>query len=355
MKSVSFSGKGLSMTDRTPSPPLRATVRSIAREAGYSVATVSRALNGLDSVRPETTRQIVEVAERLGYRRSASAANLRTGRSRVASLLVPLAREGDILGNHGALQLVSGADRRLAKEGWTLSLVPYPPDGDGSAELDGVIRQGLCDGVIIERTRPRDARVVRLVEAGFPFVTFGRTEEQLPYAHYDVDNDDFGHRAARHLIETGSRRPLLVAPNGSLSYGIHRRAGFARALSEAGLSYDPERSVLTESGDEDIVKRMLDRLAGPDAPDGICCGNEVATLALIHKLLAAGRRIGEDVRLTLIETSDLPDHYPVPVSGFFQDLEHAGWVLADFLLKRIEGAPAETLARVDTMTFRPRG
>jgi LacI family transcriptional regulator len=334
---------------------LRATVRSIARETGYSVATVSRALNGLDSVRPDTMRQIVEAAERLGYRRSASAANLRTGRSRVISLLVPLAREGDILGNHGALQLVSGADRRLARDGWTLSLVPHPPDGDGSAELESVIRQGLCDGVIVERTRPLDSRVRRLGEAGFPFVTFGRTEEPEPHPHYDVDNDDFGHRAARYLIETGSRRPLLIAPDYSLSYGIHRRAGFARALAESGLSFDPARSVLTESGDGDIVKRMLDRLDGPEPPDGICCGNEVATLALIHRLLASGRQIGRDVRLTLMETSDLPDHYPVPVSGFFQDLDLAGWVLADFLLKRIEGAGPKDLARVDRTTFRPRG
>jgi LacI family transcriptional regulator len=343
------------MADRMPPPPLRATVRSIARETGYSVATVSRALNGLESVRPETMQQIVDVANRLGYRRSASAASLRTGRSRVISLLVPLAREGDILGNHGALQLVSGADRRLVRDGWTLSLVPHPPDGDGSAELESVIRQGLCDGVIIEQTRPSDERVRRLADAGFPFVTFGRTQEAVPHPHYDVDNDDFGHRAARFLIESGCRRPLLVAPDGGLSYGIHRRAGFARALNEAGMSYDPARSVLTESGDGDIVKRMLDRLDGPDAPDGICCGNEVATLALIHRLLATGRRIGRDVHLTQVETSDLPDHYPVPVSGFFQDLDLAGWLLADFLLRRIEGAAPETLARVDRMTFRPRG
>ena len=333
----------------------RVTIRSIAAATGFSIATVSRALQDSPTVRRQTVQTVLTVAERLGYRRNAAGAGLRTGRTEMICLIMSIARPGDMMGDVGALQLVTGANSRLAGAGYNLSLVPYTGDDDPVATLAQVVRRGNFDGVIITMTRPQDQRVKFLQGQNIPFVTFGRTELAVPHASYDVDNADFVHRATRHLIGKGCRRPVLVTPPLDYLFSWHRRAGFLRALSEAGLPFDEKKSLVIESNELDFAAFATRASHTGGRPDGYVCGGEVSALAVSRELEKAGQVVGHDVHLVTLETSDLPSLYTMPISGFFQDLHRAGSVLADFLLRRIAGEPAADLQLVETVTFRERG
>ncbi len=331
----------------------RATIRSIARDTGLSIATVSRALQASPSVRPETIQTVLAAAKRLGYRRNAAGAGLRTGRTETICLVMPIARVGDMLGDVGALRLVAGANERLAGTGYNLSLVPFAPGDDPFEALIGVVRRGNFDGIILSSTRPEDARVRYLHHQGIPFVTFGRTELPFEHAYYDIDNEDFVYRAARLLIGRGCRRPALFAPPREYLFARHRIAGLERALAEAGLSYG-EGSVLVEANQLSLVDEGM-RLAGVDErPDGYICGGEIGALAVMRALERAGQVVGRDVHLVTMETSGLPALFSPPLPAFFQDIHRAGVILADFILRRVAGTPAEELQQVDAMSLRER-
>lgn len=327
----------------------RATIRSISDETGLSLATVSRALKSSPTVRPDTMRVVQTAAEKLGYRRSAVAANLRSGRTGLLSLVIPIERPGDLLGDYGALQLMAGACARVAASDYTLTLVPYgfnDPPGD---VVDDLIGRGVSDGLILTLTQPQDARIAALQASGVPFVTFGRTA--LPQAHpyYDFDDADFAYRATQLLITRGCRRPALVLQPSPALYNQHRRTGFARALGEAGLAFAEHRVI----GQNDIAA-VRQVMRGVEPPDGIVCDNEISALATMTALREDGWQIGQDIHLTTLETSALPSLLSPPISGFFQDLHRAGWVCADFLLRRLAGEDARDLQTVETMTLRDR-
>ncbi|MCP4386437.1 MAG: LacI family DNA-binding transcriptional regulator [Hyphomicrobiales bacterium] len=331
----------------------RVTIRSIARETGLSIATVSRALQESPSVRAETTHLVLDAAERLGYRRNPSGAGLRTGRTETICLVMQVATS-ELLGDVGALQIITGANQRLAGSGYNLNLVPVAPEEDPLDALKGVVRRGSFDGIVLSSTRPDDPRVGFLDSRGIPFVTFGRTDLPIEHAYYDVDNEDFVYRAASLLIARGCRRVGLFLPPRELAYSQHRVAGLRRALAQAGLSVERD-GVLLADAELSLLADINTLIGNAEPVDGLICGREIAALAILSTLQNAGIVIGSDIHLVTMETSSLPDHFPVPVSGFFQDLHLTGAVLADFVLRRVAGAPPQSLQRVDTMTLRERG
>lgn len=320
-----------------------------------SIATVSRALRESPAVRTRTIQTVLAAAERLGYRRNPSGAGLRTGRTEMICLTMPIARAGDLLGDVGALHLISGANSRLAGTGYNLNLVPYSPDDDPVTALAEVVRRGNFDGVAITSTQARDERVAFLHGRNIPFVTFGRTGLEIPHAYYDVDYADFVYRATRLLIEKGCRRPVLVTPPLGYLFSVHRRKGFRRALKEAGLVADPRHAVVIETNDLDFAAFATRAAHSGRRPDGYVCGGEISALAVLRELEKAGQVVGRDVHVVTLETSDLPSLYAPPIPGFFQDRHRAGAMLADFLLRRIAGSPPEALQLVETVSFRDRG
>ena len=326
-----------------------ATIRSISAETGLSLATVSRALKDSPAVKPDTARIVQEAAAKLGYQRNAVAANLRGGRTGLLSLVMPIERPGDLLGDVGALQLLAGASARVAAGDHTLTLVPYgfnDPPGDA---VEALMRRGVSDGLILTLTEPDDARVARLQAAGMPFVTFGRTLSSVPHPFFDFDDEDFALRATRWLVARGCRRPALVVQPGPALFNRHRRQGFHRALAEAGLPGANGR--ILAQNDVPAISLLL---RGAAAPDGIICDNEISALAIMMALRDEGREIGRDIHVTTLETSALPGLLSPPIPGFFQDLHRAGWVCADFLLRRLAGEDPRDLQAIDTMTFRDR-
>ncbi len=331
----------------------RATIRSIARETGLSIATVSRALQESPSVRAETINAVLAAAERLGYRRNAAGAGLRTGRTETICLVMPLARPGDMIGDVGALHLINGVNERLAGSGYNLSLVPFAPDDDPLEALIDVVRRGNFDGIVLSATTSDDARVRFLDRRGIPFVTFGRTELPLEHAYYDVDNEDFVYRAARLLIGRGCRRPAMFAPPRHFLFSRHRVTGFKRALVEAGFVFD-EASVLPEANEFFLVDEAMRLAHDGRPPDGYICGGEIGAMAVLRGLERVGQVIGRDVHVVTMETSSLPSLFAEPVAGFFQDLHRAGSVLAEFILRRVAGTPAGKLQLVETMALRER-
>jgi LacI family transcriptional regulator len=332
----------------------RVTIRSIAEATGFSIATVSRALQESPAVRPQTIRAVLSVAEKLGYRRNPAGAGLRTGRTEMICLVMSIARPGDLIGDVGALHLVTGLNARLAGTGYNLNLVPYTVDDDPVEALARAVRRGNFDGVAITMTKPEDDRVKFLHRHNIPFVTFGRTELAIPHAFYDVDNADFVYRATRFLLGKGCRRPVLVTPPLEFLFSWHRRAGFMRALAEAGIPFDEPGSVVIEANDLAFAAFATRVARSGERPDGYVCGGEIEALAVARELEKTDQVIGRDVHLVTLETSDLASLYRTRVAGFFQDLHRAGTILGDFLLRRIAGEPAEALQLVETATFRDR-
>ena len=332
----------------------RATLKTLARHLDLSVTTVSRALKDGPEVRPDTVARVKEAADALGYVPHLSGLKLRTGRTfTIYSMLA--APRADEVGDAGSVALMQGIHEVLAGTPYSLTAIPILPGMDRLETLRRVVEAGLADGITFDLTLPQDERAKFLLERDVPFVTFGRTELFTPHAYFDVDNEDAAYQATALLLRKGHRRIALIDRSLDYLYTRQRLAGYRRAHAEAGVTPDPALATHGDHGAVSSRAAALEMSRQPDPPTGFVCINEVATLGVLAGLREAGRGAEAGIDIVSRDGTLLTAYLNPPISSCFYSLHAAGRKLAEFLLRRIDGEPAEALQEIVRAKLIERG
>lgn len=329
----------------------KATLKTIAQYTGLSVTTVSRALKDGDDVKQPTKDIVKAAAEKLGYRPNLSGIGMRTGKNYNVCAVLPVMRPGDLVGDIGTLALIEGFTAALEGTPYHLTVLPLQPGVDPMVPVRYAVENNLAGGMIINLTEPNDARVRYLCEEEIPFVTFGQTELSVDHAFYDIDNYDFGYRAAGFLYGRGCRNIRMINTSLQHTYSWHKYFGARRAAMEFGVPFEQETHVIQDTTVADY--RALGCALGQaaESPDGFLCSSEVSAMGLSAGLQDAGKVVGKDVHIVTVETCSLPDYFMPPISGFRQNFHEAGRQLIDFLLQLMDGASPQSLKMVHKMAF----
>lgn len=316
----------------------RPTLRSIAKMTGLAVATVSRALSGDPKIALRTRERVARVAEAIGYVPDPAAKRLRTGRTSVIALV--LDPHGEIIDFSGSM--ISGIAEVVRDTGYHLTLTQSQIGEDPMLPIRRIVRNRLADGLIFARTEPRDPRVAFLLEAGFPFVTHGRTKLGR-HAWLDHDNDAFAEIAVRRLAEKKRRRISIIPPPRRYSFAEHMLSGFDRAVRAAGAAGEIPEDYDLNSVSGEIYDGIARRLALPDPPDGWICPGEIAAIAACAAIGDAGLALGRDADLVAKQTNPVFDLFRPRIDTVHEDIAGAGAGMARALLALIGGADAEEL------------
>jgi len=316
----------------------------IAEAAGVSKALVSRALKNEPDIGAETRAKVQAMAAKLGYRPDRAARGLRTGRTMAVGLIL----DQTLAVAEFERRIIAGASKVIYDETpYNLVVLPHTDADDPIESVRYFVEDAQVDGLIFAHTTPEDARVHYLIERGVPFVTHGRTKLHVQHAYFDFDNYALTKQSVERLVGKRRRRLAMVAATPHLTCADHFLDGFFDGVRESGaegfliddlnLNEDPSKF-------RQAARELIER--GP-VPDGIVCGAENAAIGLVAGLQDAGLVIGRDIDVVAKSTSDILDYLAPPIDSFFEDLTLAGEALAHFLMRRIAGAPAETLQAVD--------
>lgn len=266
----------------------RPTIADVAREAGVSRQTVSRALNNKGEISGETLRRVREVIERLDYRPSSIARGLATRRTLTIGLVVP-----DIA-NPFFADISRGADDAAHAAGYSLLLCNTVEDPRREAAILRLLEQRGVDGVVLCSSRLPEDELVDLVDHHAAAVLVNR---KLPgYSSVCVDDAWGAGVMVRHLLG-GGRRTIGCLAGPSISYsGRERARGFAEAMVAAGRESVPALTVRCTSLDPEGGRRAAVELlsARPDV-DAIVCHNDLVALGALHACAEQGRRVPHDV------------------------------------------------------------
>ena len=213
--------------DRSP------TSVDIAREAGVSQATVSRALNG-GRVSETTLRRIATVIDQLGYAPNAAARALVTRRSGVVGVVV-----ADIA-NPFYPELLEAIGERLSESGLQMLLQNAGAAAEKAATQ--LLLQHRVDGIIFTTALSNSQTAMDLANSGFPIVLANRVVES-ECDTVEGDNASGAEAVAEHLVSLGHRRIAVIAGDPDASTSITRTKGFDRRLSELGIRPRPELRV----------------------------------------------------------------------------------------------------------------
>ena len=224
------------------------TLRTIAQMTDLAVTTVSRALADDPRIAETTRARVAEVAQQIGYVPDRAAQRLRTGRTKVISLLLNTNHE--FLGFTS--EFLAGLTRALKGTGYAVNITPDVIGGARIDAVENILRNRLADGVVFTRVECFDPRVRLLTEHGFPFVSHGRTNFTTPHAFVDFDNEAFARTCVARLVALGRKRICMVMPEARYTFGEHLRFGLRAACLQAGVEPVVPEDVNLDSTPEQI-------------------------------------------------------------------------------------------------------
>ncbi len=288
------------------------TIYDIARLAGVSGKTVSRVLNNEPGVNPQTRAQVEHLIEKVGYQPHHGARSMR-GQQRdcvgvvfpAPMSLVPISQQ-QINWLFLELYRVFGAGGKFI----CFDLNPYYNGPDG-ADYARALWQQRCNGCIIHGALPLDDKTIfRIHKSGHPYVALNRFDGLPEISFATVDFEEAGYLSAKRLIERGHARIGMLQAFARFQAGIERRAGYVRALDEAGIPIDDSLIHPVSFAGTDVVVATHRLLRDCDATAIIDCSMLEAPESLREGARRAGRVPGGDFEL--IEWTYSPDAVVLP-------------------------------------------
>jgi LacI family transcriptional regulator len=317
--------------DRAPRPRA-VTLSDVARLAGVSVATASKALNGRSQVRPQTRDRVVEAAERLSFRPNPMARGLMAGRTGTVGLLT-----GDLEGRF-SIPILMGAEDAFGVG----KVAVFLCDARGDAIREQHHVQALLgrrvDGLIVvgSRTDPRPSLGRGLAVP----VVYAYAPSQDPADPSIVpDNTGAGRMAIEHLLACGRSRIAHIAGDSGYAAARERARGAERALADAGLTPVAEAlfGAWSEGWGRAAGGLLLDR---HPALDAILCGNDQIARGVLEILRERGRRVPEDIAVMGFDNWEiLTSGSRPPLTSVDMNLDQLGRAAAQALFQAMEGRP----------------
>ncbi|MES2124975.1 MAG: LacI family DNA-binding transcriptional regulator, partial [Gemmatimonadota bacterium] len=204
------------------------TIREVARDAGVSIATASRALNRADLVAPETRDRVRAAAARLHYTPHGGARSLITNRTHTIGVLLP-----DLYGEFFS-EVMRGIDQMAHTEGYQCILSSAR---HGGPTLEAALRamRGRVDGLILMSPEFNGEISRRTLPAGFPVVLLNCPPSDIPHDALNIENYEGAYSMVRHLADLGHRRIAILSGASGNFDAAERLRGYRAALSDAGL------------------------------------------------------------------------------------------------------------------------
>lgn len=270
------------------------TSHDVARLAGVSQPTVSRALSDDPRVAQATRRRVRQVATEIGYVPSRRGRSLSTRRTGQVAVVV------SELSNPFYMQTIACIYEALEALGQRMVVLTEPSVPSISAER---LLDGSVDGVILATTLLNSSLPAELALRGLPFVQFNRSVDEREFDACMTDNREGGRLAAEFLLGLGHRRIAMISGPANTSTGRDREAGFRAALGAAAVQLPDEhiaRGPFTFASGYELT---IELLAADRPPTALFCANDVIALGA----LSAARARGIDVpgRLTVIGFDDV--------------------------------------------------
>jgi LacI family transcriptional regulator len=318
MKALAFASAGV-------------TIYDVARSAGVSTATVSRALNGSVLVAEKTRARVVRTAEELGYEPNSAARSLVTRSTQTIGLLLP-----DIT-NPFFPELVKGVQLLAAERSYTLLLSQTGNDPDTEQRYLNLFRGKGIDGLLVVGLALGRSKLTKFAASGIPLVSLDREVDLpgIPLVH--LDNRAGARRATEHLLALGHRSIVHIGGPLSLTVSQERLRGFLDALESTHLDPRPElvvESDFTESGGRNAAMALV---AAGVPFTAVFAANDVMAIGAMVGLKEGGLSVPGEVSVVGFDDIHLAGYTTPALTTLRQPAYEMGRGAAQILIDAIAG------------------
>ncbi len=331
-------------------PSGRLQMADIARIAGVSESTVSRALADNPVVAARTRAHIQKIAAEHGYQINPIARSLRSRQTRIISVAIPLTHEREQhLSDPFMMTMLAYLADELTDRGYSMLLSKLSKHTDHWVET--LFSATAADGIIVIGQSLEHAEIDAAAKRGLPLVAWGADLSGQAYPTVGTDNRLGGEIAANHLLAHG-RKKLAFLGDERLPEVLLRFDGFEAALKAKGLALDKSLHIRTHFLADDAYRAVRAMLAKGGRPDGVFAVSDVIAISAIRALNEAGLRVPQDVSVVGFDDIALANYSQPPLTTVRQDLPKAAKLLVEKLIARIAGETVGSTVIAPALTVR---
>ena len=318
------------------------TIRDIARIAGVTPGTVSRALHNSPLVNIDTKKRILRIADELNYTPNLVARRLSTGKTFAIGVIVPFFTRPSVS------ERLDGVVSVLSNSHYDLVIHNVETTEQREAGFRDVLRRERIDGALILSMPILEADVDLLAQANIPVVMVDTKHPDLPlFDCVTVDDVDGGYKATKHLINLGHSKigfisdvtERLFAPRSDNGYQFtssrDRYTGYRKAMEEAGIPVREEYFAKEQHGFREARGLAAQMLALEDPPTAIFASNDTQAFGVIQAARGKGLSVPED--LSVVGYDDVQAAEFMELTTVRQMLFESGRQGVEILMEKING------------------
>ena len=309
--------------------PVSATIKDVAREAGVSVATVSRVFSGKGPVQEDTRHRVLDVAARLRYAPNAAARSLTTNRTGTLGVLLP-----DLYGEFFS-EVIRGIDLAARKSGFHVLVSSSHSD---RSEVEAVLRalRGRVDGLIV-MSPEADAQALQAnLSSTLPVVLLNCRVEGGGFESINIDNYGGSLGMTRHLLALGHHRIAFVQGAPGNHDAQERLRGYRDALRTYSGSWSEELELPGDFGEESGHRAGAALLHLEPRPTAVFAANDAMAIGLLSALQEAGVRVPDDVAVVGFDDIPIARFLTPPLTSVRVSIAELGGRALERLLTMLE-------------------
>ncbi len=331
-----------------------ATQKDVAKLANVSFITVSRVINNMGNVKPETKEKVKAAIKELNYYPNSIAQGLNRNRVMTVAIETSLPSSETIEETSYYTRLLTGVERHCIKHGYDILISSQRGQIDSYDCLRPYYSR-KADGIIILGSKPTEEQFKRISDDKIPCVIIGDRHPSYKINFIDTDNINGMYVATKHLIENGHSKIAFIKGNVWTQNSSDRFKGYSRAMKEAELVINEDWVV---EGDYSILSgrlcyKELQKLE--NRPTAVVSSTDLMAFGLYEEIHAEGKNIPETMSIIGFDGHELCKYTNPPLTTIRQPLEEMGEEAAKLLIKQIENSDTIPEHQVFPVTFQQGG
>lgn len=308
------------------------TLESVGELAGVSRSTVSRVINGSPGVSAKAEQAVHDAVARLGYIPNRMARSLASRKAAVVTALIPENMDR-FFGDPFFGTIISGIEAYISSTDLVLNLM-VTSERSFQKTLS-FLAGGQSDGILV-LSHHTSHKMVEALEQRVPVVYGGHPLHDPANASYvDVDNREAARKAARHLVKRGCKRIAVVTGPGDMPSARERLQGYLDVVEVTGTTGPIEKADYSAQSGAIATRRLLQR---GEPFDGLFAANDLMARAAVDVLIAAGKRIPEDVAVVGFDDSKVATSSEPYLTTVRQDSWQQGWLMAELIANQLSSS-----------------
>ena len=323
------------------------SIKDVAKKAGVSISTVSKALNDKSSVSSSTIERIKQTAEDMGYVPNSRARVFATKETKQIVFIADIPKDTAFYNPH-VFEIIMGLQHSVSKSGYSL-IVESVEKKEALEYINNLYKKNMADALVVHASIITKRLESLIVKSNLPHLIIGQPDYQSTLSWIDTDNTLSGAIAIRHLLKKDYYPVAFVGGKADDMISLHRFEGAERELKQNNLSFEEQYVLSTSStivSGMNAAKKIL-KMEKP--PRSVLCANSVIAFGMMQELRNQKIKVPKDVAVMTFDRYPFSDFTEPRVTSVDMNMYEIGEEAGSILIKNL----SHPNLRIQTFTSEP--